>query len=529
MVFDSNFADRLYDVIDYTCDESIPSDRIIFRNFVKTCDPASEIKPQETAKKNSAKAKKPEDKKKKSAKFTLQMQGEIFFTDVDPVFKLETPISKLRKTFIIPHVENLLTRFQKIYLNPLIIKVISIKNFPEEHLKDSGFTEIYCKYSIPSIADCRTIEKPLNNSIHFMESHIFPMQNLPKIKLLEFLETRRIVVEVYGEQRYQNVTPQPKLFGENLDDLNIWKRNHQHQDVFLAYCSYDLSSLLKNVWDFRGKEQLHSGESRIFHTGLQELTESDSLAVDQINLAGLVSNLPPKSPLKEWVLLEKNTVLNLEAYLLSPQSAALVLHQVPNTYKGLLLIVTNKELARDWFSNISIHNQNIECGGLKPEDILTGFVIDNGNAFVLYVEGPAVGLILNLWQDLELFTPEDGKVFFNTDQTYENRLYNIGSKWTGFYVINMKIPLECIFKNPTIYIKGNTPLPCQKALIKLNLMFLTDTMKIMFQQDLFPTIDELVSLDIEYGVPYAWNQLQSSNSSETTEEIGLEQNENDLL
>ncbi|XP_048516580.1 uncharacterized protein LOC109533526 [Dendroctonus ponderosae] len=512
MVFDSNFADRLYDVIDYTCDESIPSDRIIFRNFVKTCDPASEIKPQETAKKNSAKAKKPEDKKKKSAKFTLQMQGEIFFTDVDPVFKLETPISKLRKTFIIPHVENLLTRFQKIYLNPLIIKVISIKNFPEEHLKDSGFTEIYCKYSIPSIADCRTIEKPLNNSIHFMESHIFPMQNLPKIKLLEFLETRRIVVEVYGEQRYQN------------EEDNVKAR-----DVFLAYCSYDLSSLLKNVWDFRGKEQLHSGESRIFHTGLQELTESDSLAVDQINLAGLVSNLPPKSPLKEWVLLEKNTVLNLEAYLLSPQSAALVLHQVPNTYKGLLLIVTNKELARDWFSNISIHNQNIECGGLKPEDILTGFVIDNGNAFVLYVEGPAVGLILNLWQDLELFTPEDGKVFFNTDQTYENRLYNIGSKWTGFYVINMKIPLECIFKNPTIYIKGNTPLPCQKALIKLNLMFLTDTMKIMFQQDLFPTIDELVSLDIEYGVPYAWNQLQSSNSSETTEEIGLEQNENDLL
>lgn len=193
------------------------------------------------------------------------------------MFKLEVP-GELRKLFVIPHVDNLLTRLQKFHLNPLIIKVGAIKNFPEDYLKEQGVTEIFCKYSIPSIADCRTKEKPLSSSIYFMESHIFPTQNLPKIKLLEFLETRRLVVEVYGVQRYQNVIPQPKLFGETFDDLNIWKLNHQHQhgkscleeedsvktrNVFLAYCSYDLSSLLKNVWDFRGKEQLHSGESRI--------------------------------------------------------------------------------------------------------------------------------------------------------------------------------------------------------------------------------------------------------------------------
>lgn len=124
---------------------------------------------------------------------------------------------------------------------------------------------------------------------------------------------------------------------------------------------------------------------------MQALTENDALSLNQINLAGLVTNLPTKSLLKEWVLLEGNSVLDLEAYLLAPQSAALVLHQVPNTFKRLLLIVTNKELARDWFRNILIHNQNVECGGLKPEDILTGFVIDNGNTFVVYVEGPAVG------------------------------------------------------------------------------------------------------------------------------------------
>lgn len=64
---------------------------------------------------------------------------------------------------------------------------------------------------------------------------------------------------------------------------------------------------------------------------------------------------------------------------------------------------------------------------------------------------------------MDMLTPDDGKVFFNTDQTYETRLYNIDTQWTGFYVVNMKIPLECIFKNQKIYVKGNSPLPCQKV------------------------------------------------------------------
>lgn len=182
----------------------------------------------------------------------------------------------------------------------------------------------------------------------------------------------------------------------------------------------------------------------------------------EINLAGISLN-GNVAPLKEYVLLEKNTTLSLEAYLLSPQSAALVFHQIPNTFKRLMLIGLNKELILQFLGKILGHNQNIMHFDRTNDDFLTGFFLDNGNNFIVYVEGHSVGFILNLWQDLEKLKPCQGRVFFNTDQVYENRLYNVCSKWSGFYFITMKIPLQLIVKKPKLYVEGQTPLLCQKV------------------------------------------------------------------
>ncbi|KAL1505402.1 hypothetical protein ABEB36_004976 [Hypothenemus hampei] len=521
--YEENFAEKMYEIINYL--SGVDKD-IYFKDVVQT-----------SIQKSATKAK--QEKNLKNT-FVLPMQGEIFFTDVDAIFHLEPLKGCLKHVFLMPSVENLLTRYQKIFLNPIIIKLNSSTIFPDEVLKNTGFTHIFCKYSIPSIAESRTIEKPLERTMRFMDSHIFPTYNLPKIKFLEFLETKRLLVEIYGILRYQGGNLNSKLFGQKSDDLKLSSihfygtRSCLYSDpskkfceVLLAYCSFNLSSLLQNIWDFKGKEQLHAADRyEMYQSGTPRdfaaCKPSDiscnfwsfhDISMPTINMAHVTLNPQPKCYLKEYVLIENNSVLDLEAYLLSPQSAALVLHQIPNIFKRMLLITYDREFARQWCFNIVKHNEQFFYKDMKNNyDILTGFVIDNGSTFVFYIEGDSVGYILNLCRNFEGL--KNGKVFFNSDQAYEDRLYPICNKWMGFYFINMKVPLQQIINKPKLYVKGNVPILCQKALIKLNLLFLSNTMKVMLQDDLFPNLEELISLDMEYGVPFSWQPfLGSINSS----------------
>lgn len=280
-----SFSDKLYEIIDYLCDETIPRDSILFRDFVKSSGASVKSQSQESMKEIFVRTKKKPQKEPKKpttpAKIALQMQGEILFTDNDAIFKLENDKSEVAKMFVLPNIENLLTRYQKVQLNPITVKLTYVENFPEELFVGTNLTEVYCKYTIPCIVECKTIEKPISKTIYFMESHIFPTNNLSKIKLLEFLESKRFVVELYGIQRDPYVNTSPKIFGEKPGDPNISKiftgyrrqslneeeENAKTKDVLLAYCTFDLSSLLRNVWDFRAKEQLHTPESRLISSG----------------------------------------------------------------------------------------------------------------------------------------------------------------------------------------------------------------------------------------------------------------------
>lgn len=227
----------MYEIIDYTND-----DRVFFKDFVHE-EPR---KPQKTSPTTTI----------------LKMQGEVFFTDNDCVFKAENYRSDVRQLYVIPHVDNLLTRSQKIQLNPIIIKLNSVENFPQQ--LTGQFSELYCTYSIPDIAQFKSIQKPISTKINFRQSNFYSTCNAPKIKLLEFLGTKRLLVELYGVERYQNATENPKLYGKKPQDRNIAKiqlkracSNQTVRNVLLAYCYFDLSSLLNNVWDFKAKEQLH--------------------------------------------------------------------------------------------------------------------------------------------------------------------------------------------------------------------------------------------------------------------------------
>ncbi|KAF7270393.1 hypothetical protein GWI33_016627 [Rhynchophorus ferrugineus] len=506
LTFDEGFQEILLDIIEARTNQTAPS-HLNFRNFVppSTLPKSTDgLKPKKKAKEGKGGGKPKAEKA--VTKMTLSANGEIFFTDPNSViYSLEQYKASVSKIYVVMSVRELLSRSQKIFFNPLVVKINKITNFPIEIFNNTGYTDVYFKYRIPEIADCKSTEKPIGDTITFQEGHIYFTNNIAKIKLLEFLESKRFIVEIYLVRRYHSPELCPKLFGDKYTDRCLSKitanntkvTDNDTDDLLLGYCSYDLSSLLKNIWDYRNISQLHTLQNTNFrHFNVDGKVGND---VNSLNLAYINKELTRIGGrfVKDWLLMEMSTCLSLEAFLLAPQAASLVLHQIPNTFKRLLIIIFDKELIKDSFTKILIHNK--KCS--MDNNILTGFVIDNGNNAMIYVEGIATGFILNFWNDISNYNSIQAKIFFNTDQAYESRLYEISSSQFGLHVVIMKIPLQHIFKEKMVYIKGNMPLLCSKALTRLYLLLHSRTLKSMLQYDLLPSVDELRALDIEYGVP----------------------------
>nr|CAI5867423.1 unnamed protein product [Callosobruchus analis] len=244
-------------------------------------------------KEKKEKASKKSDKKSKSSKSSkksekpakpdtakIQVPGEIFFTDPDLVtYKSNTPTIALDDFFVMLSVKELMTRSQKLATNSLVIKLKKLRSLPADKLKELEFHSIYVQYNIPLIACCRSVEKPVSENVLFDEAHIFFNDKVPKIKIIEFMQSRRLLVEVYGIRTVRPKQSTCGLFGTRPKDSEISKiklttfnRNDDVEDttsthVLLAVASYDLSSLVANVWDFRERAQCHAPNLTLYQQG----------------------------------------------------------------------------------------------------------------------------------------------------------------------------------------------------------------------------------------------------------------------
>lgn len=220
--------------------------------------------------------------------------------------------------------------------------------------------------------------------------------------------------------------------------------------------------MVQNIWDFKEKGHCHKPGLTLFEKCMgfyDVMNYSDMRNVNAINIS--LKSTEIKSPILE------ETLLKVEVYLMAPQTASLILLRFPNTFKRLLFILYSWELARNLLTSIAKHNERIfsekktgSAEDLEFADIITGFVIDNGDSLTIFVEGLSTGFILNI----ESITITDyevgrGKFFFNTDTVFEKRLYNtfIGH---GLSIITLRIPFYNILNDQRVYLKGNVPPAC---------------------------------------------------------------------
>ncbi|CAH1967678.1 unnamed protein product [Acanthoscelides obtectus] len=351
---------------------------------------------------------------------TIQVPGEIFFTDPDLViYKSDTRTFVLDDVFVLLSVKQLMTSTQKLSMNPLVIKLKKLRKLPADLLKKLEVHSVYAQYDIPSIACCRSAIKPLAEYILFDEAHIFFNDKVPKIKVIEFMQTRRLLVEIYGIRTVHPKQPSYDLFGTDPTDFNISKiklttfnRKDIIEDttsthVLLAVASYDLSSLVDNVWNFRERAQCHEPNLTLFQQGkgyFDMMVYRDVMTVPEIHF-------PPggkkiKSLVPESVYLEQGTTMHIEAYILAPQTPCLVIHNQPNLFKRMLMVIYDEQLAKDVFVEIYTRNklilheakkkseQNID---MELSEVLTGFLIDNGNNYLMFVEGLMNGFFVEVF------------------------------------------------------------------------------------------------------------------------------------
>lgn len=254
--------------------------------------------------------------------------------------------------------------------------------------------------------------------------------------------------------------------------------------------TFDLSSLGKTFFLFKEKGQCRNLRSVITEKPPPvQAFFIDKYTVNELSLTVLDENHTNTSPLTDPILLLNGTTVKFEAHFLTPVHPLFFIRDVENVYKRLLLILFNEDVAKHLVSSILFYNEAFLGAGpfLVPnnfmiqrescntdesvlaqrENMLSGFIIDDGNCFILYVEGHSNGYILSLVHQISTFNYSTGKVFYNSDYLFEERLYMAFHKYGGFFTVTLKVPLVDIFAQRKMYLEGNVPYYCLKVKQKL--------------------------------------------------------------
>lgn len=516
---------RFYEIINKECNGEVYRCREFNRTTLSTRE--SNVQKASIAKRNSSKTQtkrvQKNVKRVEPTNINILVPAEVFFTDPKfSIFKGESATGLVRNAFVTFTVESLMTRAQKLILNSMVLKIKKLDNIPVDILKQLGIESLFLTYDIPAVATCKSVIKPLAEKIRFEENHIYFTDQVPKLKFIEYLQSQRFYVEIYGNRTEMLEEQQCRLFGEEPGDYEISHRNITEEPltqlpnpILLAVAAYDVSSLLDNTWDFREIGQCHAPNLTFFqkpYTNYDIVCFSDNITANEVNFLPLYRSTYPVV-LQEATLLSLGTCLEIESFIMAPQAASLIFHQTSNTFKRLFVIFYNEELATTFYNEINEYNttlldelkKNANQKNPETEDIVTGFLLDNGNNYAFFVEGFSHGFILNAWHIVDHCTPQEAKVFFNTDHIFERRLYThfLGE---GLFTITLKIPLYNILAKYELYLRKNVPESCMEALKKFSLLFHASNMRSILQQNMLPAPRDLLSLDLEWGVPLRWKK-----------------------
>ena len=102
---------------------------------------------------------------------------------------------------------------------------------------------------------------------------------------------------------------------------------------------------------------------------------------------------------------------------------------------------------------------------------------------------------------LHTHIPAEGllRVFYNSDFAFSHRLY--GSLDVDLPRVLLYQPLSELLQQSVLYVRGSIPRRCFCALVRLSQLALVSEMSDLTRNELFPTVEEVVALGLQFAVP----------------------------
>ncbi|KAK9688200.1 hypothetical protein QE152_g35733 [Popillia japonica] len=399
----------------------------------------------------------------------------------------------------------------------MVVKIGKLENLDVECLRKANFKSVFVRYLIPNLAVVKTSEKKMARNIRFNEAHAHFTNFVSSVSIAEYIQTNRLFLEICGV-REETDNVQPSIFGIKYTDRYFGRRMtpmryilNLHNDVteqlesieVLAVAAYDLTSLLTPVCNYSSKESCHHPDNLLYQQRNSFSVQLEMATANNINIKKIIRT-KSNSPLSEFSLLRNGTSLQLEVYFMAPLT-----HITNNIYyrysfyNRMLLIVYSIELAATLLNDILSYNQ----GNITKEIIIPDLSKYDVGSFAFFLEGVFEHKIGMVWKQYRKYPADEIIIYFNSDSVFEERLYTAFSGYRGFCIITLQKPLRDILAQEAFYVEGNVPLPCWQAAKKLDILFRATTLKDIFQYNLLPSPEELISLNLEWGIPMKWNAI----------------------
>lgn len=137
------------------------------------------------------------------------------------------------------------------------------------------------------------------------------------------------------------------------------KKQNISNVVCLAIASYDLSSLLKDVWTFRQEASCHHPDNLLHGIKVDSyMNLVDVLTIPEVNLANIDKG-KNRSPLLDGILASELTTLDMEFHFLAPQVIYQNLQNEMRSFKRFFITFYDLSFANYMLATILQHNQNL--------------------------------------------------------------------------------------------------------------------------------------------------------------------------
>lgn len=152
-------------------------------------------------------------------------------------------------------------------------------------------------------------------------------------------------------------------------------------------------------------------------------------------------------------------------------------------FNRIILVTGHRDLAKYVLSNVFTHNScwiynddtvppNLmpSCdlsSDLSNLNIISGFSIDNGDVFIMFLEGIAKWIKNVLWKNIKNEYFSCAKILYNSDHIYRDRIYAGMIPYGGVYSITLHASLKTVLGTGKIFFPGYFPEPTRRVSVLL--------------------------------------------------------------